>query len=118
VGSYFFCQLNLLILSWIYKKFGKPKKKVAFYFKCRYFLFVRGAELLLLARVKLFIRDLLEEPMTIDLLLTGLVVAGAVFYVVRKFMKPGAGCANGCGCSADKKQPVDIIDLRNKEKQD
>lgn len=57
--------------------------------------------------------------MTIDLLLTGLVVAVAVFYVVRKFMKPGAGCADGCGCSADnKQQPVDIIDLRNKEKQD
>lgn len=55
--------------------------------------------------------------MNIDLLLTGLVVAVACFYVVRKIMKSGDGCAGGCGCSA-KPKDGGIADLRNKDTQD
>ena len=55
--------------------------------------------------------------MNIDLILTGLVVAGACFYVIRKLMKPGGGCTGGCNCSS-KQAPSTIIDLRDKDKQE
>ena len=57
---------------------------------------------------------MMEDTMTIDLLLTGLVVAVACFYVIRKLMKPGGGCGGGCNCSS-KKETSEIIDLRNKD---
>jgi hypothetical protein len=58
-----------------------------------------------------------EETMTIDLRLTGLVVAVACFYIIRKLMKPGGGCAGGCGCSS-KEEGSKIVDLRDKDKQE
>ncbi len=55
--------------------------------------------------------------MSIDLLLTGLVVAAACFYVIRKFMKRGSGCGGDCGCSS-KQEGSGIVDLRDKDKQE
>ncbi len=55
--------------------------------------------------------------MTLDLLLTGLVVAVACFYVLRKFLKRDGGCSGGCGCAA-KQEKTGIIDLRNKDTQE
>ena len=52
--------------------------------------------------------------MTLDLLLTGLVVAVACYYVLRKFFKRGGGCSGGCGCST-KQEPTEIKDLRMKD---
>jgi hypothetical protein len=55
--------------------------------------------------------------MNVDLLLTGLVVGAACYYVVRKLMKPGSGCTGGCDCSSRQK-PSGIVDLRNKDTQE
>lgn len=55
--------------------------------------------------------------MTIDLLLTGLVVLLACFYVLRRLLKAGTGCGGGCDCSA-RSEKSGIIDLRNKDTQE
>ncbi len=58
-----------------------------------------------------------EKDMTIDLILTGLVVAVACYYVIRTLTKSGGGCAGGCSCSA-KQEPSGIVDLRNRDSQE
>ncbi len=52
--------------------------------------------------------------MSIDLVLTGFVVAGACFYVIRKVIKSGGTCAGGCNASS-RQEASGIIDLRNKD---
>lgn len=54
--------------------------------------------------------------MNMDLLLTGLVVAVACFYVIRKLTTSG-GCTGGCDCSY-KQETSGIVDLRNKDIQE
>lgn len=59
--------------------------------------------------------------MSIDLLLTGLVVLVALIYVIRRFMKPGccAGCNDkGCGCDSDNGQCPPLGDLRDKNNEE